>query len=82
MFLLVYDSYIGGVPYDISIYTYISPWFGSFPPLSSSFPLPLQKMTSTGFRVPRTYMYRKYLNHIHPSLPSSFSLLLLLRPSS
>jgi hypothetical protein len=38
-------------------------------------------MTSTGFNVPYTYIYRKYIDHIHPPLLSSFTLPLLLIPS-
>jgi hypothetical protein len=31
-------------------------------------------VTSTGFNVPYSYLYRKYINHIHPPLPCSFTL--------
>jgi hypothetical protein len=48
---------------------------------SLSSPTPLLKMTSTGFNVPYSYMYRKYLNHIHRPLLSSFTFPLLLLPS-
>jgi hypothetical protein len=34
-----------------------------------------------GFNVLHPYMYRKNINHIHPPLPSSFSLSLPLLPS-
>jgi hypothetical protein len=35
-------------------------------------------MTLTGFKVPYSYMYRKYINYIHSPFPSLFTLLLLL----
>jgi hypothetical protein len=35
---------------------------------------PLLKLTLTGFSVPYSYMYRKYINHIPPPLPSLFTL--------
>jgi hypothetical protein len=34
------------------------------------FSLSPSEMTSTGFNVPYSYMYRKYIDHIHPSLSS------------
>jgi hypothetical protein len=66
---------IQGFHCDISIYTYIVSRFGSFPPLFSLFLYsPLLKMTLTGFSVPCPYMYRKYINIIHPPLHPSFTL--------
>jgi hypothetical protein len=64
---------------DISIYTYIVP--GLFHPLhySPSSPPPVLKLTSTGFNVPYSHVW-KYFNHIHPCLPSSFSLPVPLLP--
>jgi hypothetical protein len=40
----------------------------------SSSSSPLLKMTLAGFNVPYSHMCRKQVNHIHPSLPSSFTL--------
>jgi hypothetical protein len=31
-------------------------------------------MASTSFNAPYLYMCRKYINHIHPPLPCSFTL--------
>jgi hypothetical protein len=59
---------------------YIIPQFGSSPPLFSLGPLTLLKMASSGFDVSYSYMCQKYINHIHPPLPSSFTLLLPLVP--
>jgi hypothetical protein len=42
---------------------------------------PLLQMTLTGFNVQYSYVCRKYLNHIHPLLPSSFIFPLPLIPS-
>jgi hypothetical protein len=39
----------------------------------SSFTPPL-KTSSTGFNDSYSYMYRKYINHVHPPLPSSLTL--------
>jgi hypothetical protein len=39
-------------------------------------------LTSTGFSVPYSYMYREYTNHIHPPLPFSFTLTFPVVPSS
>jgi hypothetical protein len=80
MFLLVYDSYIGG--FDVTFpYMHIlnlSLVHSTNLPL---LPLPFLEMTLTGFNVLYSYMYRKYLNHIHPYftlfiyLPSPTSIL-------
>jgi hypothetical protein len=61
---------------DISIYMYIVPQFGSSPPLSPSYSMPLLKATSTGFSVPYSHLYRKYISlstllfPLHLSSPS------------
>jgi hypothetical protein len=71
MFLLAYDSCTGGVvtfPYVYMLHPRLLHPLHYF--LSSSTPLP--KMTLADFNVPYLYMYRKYLNHIHYLLPSSF----------
>jgi hypothetical protein len=48
---------------DISIYTFILHQFDSSLPLFSLFLLPLLKMTSTGFSIQYSCMYKKYLKH-------------------
>jgi hypothetical protein len=45
---------------------------------SPSSSTPLLEMISAGFSVAYSYMNRKYLNHFHPPLSSSFTLPLLL----
>jgi hypothetical protein len=70
--------------HDISIYIYICIHiymcvYVLYPSLVhpihySPFPLtPSLKMNLTGFSIPYSYMSKKYFNHIHPSLPSSFN---------
>jgi hypothetical protein len=54
----------------ISIYTYIVPSLVHSLHYSPSSPTPFLKMTLTGFSVPYSYMHGKFLNHIHPHLPS------------
>jgi hypothetical protein len=41
---------------------------------SPSYRLPLLKVTSKVFDVPYSYLYGNYINHVHPPLPSSFTL--------
>jgi hypothetical protein len=55
-------------------------WF--IPSIILPFPTALLEMTVTGFSVPYSYMYRKYVNHVHPPSLSSFALPLLLILSS
>jgi hypothetical protein len=81
-FLLVYGSYTGGFsvtfPYIHILYSDL------VLPLhySPSSPASLLKMTSVGFSIPYSCMYRRYLNHNQPPLPSSIILPLPLVPSS
>jgi hypothetical protein len=63
---------------DISILPVLYPYLVNSHHYSPSYSTPFLKMTSTGFNVPYLYVHRKYTNHIHPSLPSSFILSLLL----
>jgi hypothetical protein len=58
---------------DISIYAYYVPWFDSSPALFYLFQSLLLKVASTDFNVLYSQMYSKYLYHIHPPLPSSFT---------
>jgi hypothetical protein len=72
MLPFVYASYTEG----FAIFPYIHILYsGLVHPLhySPSSPNSLLKMTLTGFSVPYSYMYRKYLNYIHPPyIPSLF----------
>jgi hypothetical protein len=74
VFLLTHNSLHREFHCDSSIYTCNVPWLGSLPPLLSLFPLPPFKMTLRDFNVLCSYMCRKYINHTHLPLPSSFSL--------
>jgi hypothetical protein len=79
--LLVYDSYTGDF---IETFPYIHVLYPELAhPLhcSPSYHILLLKMTSTGFNVSYSYVYRKFLNHILPPLPSSFTFPLLVVPS-
>jgi hypothetical protein len=68
-FLLVYDSYTGGFvvtfPYIHVLYPELAH------PLHSSCSLLLLVVTVTVFSVPYSYMYRKYIDHIHLLYPPS-----------
>jgi hypothetical protein len=57
---------------DISIYAYSVSWLGSPHCHSPSPPSLLLKIILPGFNVLSSYMYIKYINHIHPPLSSSF----------
>jgi hypothetical protein len=80
MFLSVYGSYTGDFivifPYTYILYpSLVHP----LPLLSLVSPL-LVEMTWKGFNSPYSYIYRKYLSHIHLLLPFSFTLALSLYP--
>jgi hypothetical protein len=63
-FLLADISCTGECHYDISICTYNVPLL-YFPPPSFSL-IPLLRTISKGFIVQFSYMYTKYVDHIHP----------------
>jgi hypothetical protein len=71
--VLVYDRHTGDLivtfPYVYILYPSLDhPLHHSLSSLT-----PFLTMTLTGFDVPYSYMYRKYLNHIQHPLPSLFT---------
>jgi hypothetical protein len=66
--LLVYDSYIGGFIVTFSYIHVLYPKLVYPLHYSPSYTILLLKVTSTGFNCSCSYLYRKYINHIHPPL--------------
>jgi hypothetical protein len=70
--LLVSDTYTGGF---IVTFPYYPELVHSLH-YCTSCPVPLLMVASTNFSIPYSYLYRKYINHIHPlyflPLPSIF----------